>query len=547
MDGAASDPPLRAALSDTEAPAAARGGAEFLWDRPVDFLGDDRATGTPQLRPEHLPEALAGFVFDAAARMGADPAAVALAALVACASVAPDSWRVQPKVHDDTWTERPCLWGATVAPAGGMKTPILRLATAPVEKLEDQARARHAEAMRAWKAEAAAAKSDKAAPPPKPRQDRFVVESVTTEALSEVLRDDEEGARFRLPVGKVLCRQDELAEWLANFDRYNGGKGGSDRGVYLRLYGGGSHSVDRVGRGSFSASNWSACVVGGIQPEPIQAIAKNAADDGLLQRFLYIVAGQPAEGEDRVPDRAALARYEALFPVLANLRPQVLNPLDGSTVRVVLDAGAHRHREAISALVRAQRGMPDASTWLRSALDKWPATFARLALVLHLVEIADARARGAEPPHSGILTERTAGMAAALMRDVLLPHLLRAEALLFATAQTGHARWVAGFILSNPAIRQRQRVAVRDVQAAYGALRAPEQRRELGEVMAALEMMAWLRSEEPKRGSREVVAWQVNPRIYVLFADAAEAERKRRLAAQAAMGEAIRRSIEGRR
>jgi enamine deaminase RidA (YjgF/YER057c/UK114 family) len=31
------------------------------------------------------------------------------------------------------------------------------------------------------------------------------------------------------------------------------------------------------------------------------------------------------------------------------------------------------------------------------------------------------------------------------MRDILLPHLLRAEAVMFATAQTGHARWIADF------------------------------------------------------------------------------------------------------
>jgi hypothetical protein len=39
-------------------------------------------TGSPELKREHLPEAITPFVFDTAARMGVDPAAVALAAIV---------------------------------------------------------------------------------------------------------------------------------------------------------------------------------------------------------------------------------------------------------------------------------------------------------------------------------------------------------------------------------------------------------------------------------------------------------------------------------
>ena len=48
------------------------------------------------------------------------------------------------------------------------------------------------------------------------------------------------------------------SEWLANMDRYRaGGRGGSDRGAYLRLYNGTRFVVDRVGRGTLIASDGS--------------------------------------------------------------------------------------------------------------------------------------------------------------------------------------------------------------------------------------------------------------------------------------------------
>src|SRR3954470_24637740 len=69
-----------------EHPGVARRKAEG-WPEPIDFLAEAEMTGVPELRAEHLPEALHPFVADTAARMGVDPAAVALTALASLASV----------------------------------------------------------------------------------------------------------------------------------------------------------------------------------------------------------------------------------------------------------------------------------------------------------------------------------------------------------------------------------------------------------------------------------------------------------------------------
>lgn len=508
------------------------------WAEPVDFLSDDEATGAPELRRSHLPGAIAPFVFDTASRMGVDPAGVALAAIVSLASVMTDDWCIQPKQFDTTWTENPRLWGAIVGDPSILKTPVVRAATAPIDKLEVEARERYEvdmgrfrRQMKAWKD----AGSDSDSEPKEPRLGRFLVEGTTTEALTEALRDDPK-AKQTASAGKVLIRQDEMSEWLAGFDRYrSGGNGGADRGAYLRLYNGGRYTLDRVNRGTFSIPNWSACILGGIQPGPIQKIARDAADDGLLQRFVYCVPGHQRRGEDRKPDTEAIDRYKALFPVLAALTPPRSH--SGGFSRIVLHADAHAQRAAILDLAEAVAAMPDTSDRLKAALGKWPGLWARLTLTFHLIDVADARTRGDAGDVVNVV-RGAATTATQYMRDILLPHLLRAESIMFSTAQTGHARWIAGHILGKPMTR----IAIRDLVQAYRALRAPEQRRELIEIMNSLEAMAWVQAE-PQVDGRPPVAWGVNPLVYSRFAEQAAREKADRHATKIRIRETLARHI----
>jgi hypothetical protein len=127
--------------------------------------------------------------------------------------------------------------------------------------------------------------------PAQPKLERYLVEGATVEAISEVLRDDND-ARQRAPAGKVLARHDEMSEFFANLDRYRaGGRGGGDRGAYLRLYNGGRYVIDRIGRGSFAIPNWSACFLGGIQP----------AEAPLLRPELTTGRRGPRAGRRRAP------------------------------------------------------------------------------------------------------------------------------------------------------------------------------------------------------------------------------------------------------
>jgi hypothetical protein len=389
--------------------------------------------------------------------------------------------------------------------------------------MEAEARKKHQEAKQKWRIEEAKAKKNKTVPPPKPKCERYLVENTTVEALGEVLRNDDD-AESTAPSGKVLCRQDELSEFFGNLDKYTpGGRGSGDRGAYLRIYNGGRYTIDRIGRGSFVVPNWSACFLGGIQPGPIKRIARDSAEDGLLTRPMYCVPDRQSPSLDRTPDRVALKRYDALFPALAELQPATAIGT-GCIMPVRLHADAQRHRKAIDELARALSAVPDTSLRLKATFGKWPGLFARLCLTFHLIDIADLRARGEEAPDLYVISDRTAEKVADFMREIVLPHLMRAEAIMFTTDQSGHARWVSGFILS----KRLDRITTRDVMMNYRQLRAPEARRELDAVMASLVAVGWLEPEVSSNPAKPVTSWQVNPAVHVAFAKRAETEAARR-------------------
>lgn len=107
---------------------------------------------------------------------------------------------------------------------------------------------------------------------------------------------------------------------------------------------------------------------------------------------------------------------------------------------------------------------------------------------------------------------------------------------MFCTTLTGHARWIAGFILA----QGRSRLALRDIVNAYAPLRAPEHRRELLEVMESLVTVGWVLPEPQSNPIRPPAAWKINPMVHSVFAARAEREREKRREAQREMAELMR-------
>jgi len=498
-------------------------------EEPLDIFGDATLTGEPELRREWLPTSIAGFAFDAAERMGVEPAMIAVPALAAAAGAMHDGFRLQPRQYDTEWTEPPCLWFAMVAEPGSRKTPAIDAAIKPLKKIEHQWMVADRKALAEYERAVAAQQTPKSkkakveeaagelpATPEevwtegsvlqRPRQRRKIVGDATIEALGSILQDN---------AGGVLACFDELAGLIASFDAYRAnGSSGKDRSAWLELFQGGPRAIDRASRQrSFTVENWSASVIGGIQPDRMRELAAKCSmqADGLLQRFLPFCPRVVGKGIDRTPDIAALNGYADVIRKLTEVEPTDFNN------RVRLSAGALEQAARVADFADKILLLPDSSPAMRGHLAKWSGMFARLVLVYHAVNCMAVGTSIADT-----VPEATARQVANLMLKYFFPNVARFYAdVIGQTKNTGHARWIAGYILS----RGLDQITVRDIGRAYHDLR--DRKDDIPRVMQTLDAAGWVNEVDPGRG-KPPKQWKINPAVHTVFAARAAEERQRR-------------------
>jgi hypothetical protein len=350
---------------------------------------------------ELLPSCVRDYVEQTAEGMAADPSMVALPLLAGLASATGNTRTIMLK---DDWDEPSILWTAVVAESGSLKTPTQRAAlrftadreagieeqNAAALEAYDADRMIHETRLAAWKQEARRAGDRDPGTPPaaptKPPRIACIVSDSTVEAIAGILADNPRG---------VLLERDELAGWLAGFDRYKSGGAGrvsSEVGHWLSMHSAGTLRVDRKSTGRVYVPRASLSIAGGIQPATLtQAIGREHLANGLLARFL--LAAPPRRRKQFNTTTADFATVEAmrmLFDILHGLVMQ-----DGEPKRLPLSADGKAafaefyERHAIR--------LEKATGPMASMLAKAEATAARLALVIHV-----CRQAGGEPnlPHA---------------------------------------------------------------------------------------------------------------------------------------------------
>src|SRR5690606_13173089 len=316
----------------------------------------------------------------------------------------------------------------------------------------------------------------------------------------------------------ILSYQDELTGWLSSMDAYKNGAG-KDRAAWLEAFNGGPKAIDRIQRGSTFVENWSACVLGGIQPQVVNSYARNTNHDGMIQRFILVFAGDASMGLDAQPDMEAITSYISTMEHLAELA--------ASDRAVRLTEEAHKVREELSEkLHRATRNLPN--KFLTAALGKWEGLFARLLLTFHCF---DASAISKHPANYEV-TGETAQQVADLVWRVLLPHAVRFYQGLDPTEDA--AREVAALILA----RSWERFTVKRDLNRY--MRASRKMKpwELDETLDRLEAFGWIFPDLDRITEKgRPAAYRVNPTVHTRFSEQAEAERERRREVVATMKE----------
>ena len=470
---------------------------------PVDIFANAEP---PALPSGLLPAVVEDFANVQGEMMGADPSGLAMAALTVCSAAITDNVQVQPKTHEPHWTESPRIWTALIGDPSTKKSPIIRAAARPITKID-------AKMFQEWQRQMAdynALPKEERKGKDQPPQKRKRIEDVTIEAAQDVLKDNPEG---------VMCLQDELSGWFGSMDKYNGGKGSAkDRGFWLQAYNGGGYALSRVGRGSAFIPNLSVSVLGGIQPSPIRRVARDAVDDGLLQRLLPIVLRPADVGKDEAPPRDVVGEFEALVAKLSRRMEPQRAGFDGGPepCPIRLDEGAqairrdleHRHLRLVQ--------LEGFNAKLGAHFGKYDGLFARLCILFHAIENADADTLPLD------VSEDTASR----VRD-FLHGFLRQHALSFyhgtLTLEDSHDQLtaVAGYVLAHGL----DRITARDVQRGNRTMRSMS-KDDVSDVMDRLELMGWVTPADAHRSNSR--AWDVNPLVHDRFAARAERERQRR-------------------
>jgi hypothetical protein len=198
------------------------------------------------------------------------------------------------------WEEPTTLWCQVIGPPSANKSPAMRPYMNILNEIEATWLPQHHEDKRLWqstakqadilkkqweqRAAAALGKGEdighmpaNCVTPPEPARRRAMVGDATLEALVRQMATNPRG---------FLNYRDEMVGWYANLSRY-GGAGATDRPAWLEAYGGGIYTVDRVKDGGepVSVRKFNVSFLGGIQPEPLLAMA-SSAEDGLQARFM---------------------------------------------------------------------------------------------------------------------------------------------------------------------------------------------------------------------------------------------------------------------
>ncbi len=484
------------------------------WPEPDNLLADGEQT---RIDRAYLPDIIGNLAFCKSGPTGSDPGALAMSMLAITASAIDDRIQLYPDRHG-SWPEQARIWVALVGSPSAKKTFCVDYAAKPLKAADDLMAEKSDHEKRKYKAlmkkyDALMSEwleTDQSTPPPippkHPEVPRYYMSNATIEAFGDIMQYN--------PRGTCIV-YDELSGWIGGMGQFKQ-SGGSDRADWLMAYNGGPQRIDRITRGNVRVNNFSACCVGGIQPDVLLKVARNTAEDGLLQRFY--VAFVPESEPGNPP---TLAQAEQINKAEARYRAMINHMLamvaDGA--RVEMSDGARASTLQAFRQFHKLSSLQTFGSKASAAITKFEGGLHRMCLIYHCIECFERSVH----PASAEVSEHTAKMVVELFKQYILPNIVAfyggvlGESSVFAT----DIRRTANFILA----KQLETITVSDLRN-YGGLKNKSSG-ERREVIAHLIEAGWLEPTGHYSHGGSPRVYLVNPRVHAKYTSAAAKERKR--------------------
>lgn len=471
-----------------------------------------------------LPEPYRPWITDISHRMQCPVDFIAVAAMIKTGAIIGAGCGIRPKRLDD-WLVIPNLWGGVIGRPGALKTPALNEALKPLARIEALAKEKFEEEAGIYEAEREAFKARKEAlkgemvqaakgkskgrdidelkaaftaleAPEAPVWKRYKTNDSTIEMMAELLS--------RNPRGILLFR-DELTGLLTSWEKEGREP---DRAFFLEAWNGyGSHTTDRIGRGTVHVDNLCISILGGIQPAKLTGYLKQATDalknDGLLQRFQLMVYPDDQQNWKYIDEYPNHEAKENVFRIIESLAGMDFIAAGAEPDRVpyfnFTNDAQKLFVEWLTEL-EARLLQADDAPVIKEHLGKYRSLMPSLALVNHLINITD----GSSP---GPVTLEAAEKAAAWC-DYLEGHARRIYGMIGnsgAEAAELAKKVEAGKLLDGFTIRDIYRQGWHLLSEKEAAEKAAEELTEAG----------WLRAVyKPIEGRQGMTTYSMNPKIF---------------------------------
>jgi hypothetical protein len=339
----------------------------------------------PVLDFDMLPRVFVDFVRDTSERMGVPPDNIAIPLMLSASAALGSGWVVCPKAVDKSWRETPVLWGGLVARPGSKKSECLKLAAAPLHRIEAAQKVAYKKAHAQWQVEKGKVKDDPIAKMTlvEPKLERAVVMDATYQALAEVSAASPRG---------LMAQWDEITGPVSAW-RIKGQE--PARAFFLTGWSGDQpYTIDRKEGGTTHIPRLSIVISGGAQPTVVGVMVRDARqnNDGLIQRFQLLICPDPSHAPKDVDRKAdelaknramgAIEALRSLTPVLAGVEPN--GDTEGGVLNFAQGAqeGFTSLRQKIEAAASDERCAP----LLASHYLKMPGAIAKIAMLIHLLD-----------------------------------------------------------------------------------------------------------------------------------------------------------------